>query len=153
RGQGYGIVALGVEPTDFSSSPNRFFEAIAHDSPAGTYPKYLYDRQTYWTVVGVDRDEKEGLLNEEGMLEVDKGAFSIEPFLYTDGKLITWSNVETTQELEDGSLPIPTVTWKHERLTLRVTAFAAGEAGKSQLFVRYRVDNPGDRGAPVHLFL
>ncbi len=153
RGRGYGIATLAVEPFEFSASPNDFFEAIARDGPIGNYPKYFYGKQTYWTVVGVDGDDKEALLNEEGMLEVDKGAFSIEPFLHTDAGLVTWSAAAPTQQLEDGYLPIPSVTWQHEHLALRTTAFAAGEAGKSTLFARYRIENKGDRGEPVQLFL
>jgi len=153
RGRGYGIVTVTVEPVEFSASPNQFFEAIARDGPGGAYPKYFYGRQTYWTVVGLDDDDREALLNEEGMLEVDKGAFSIEPFLYTDAGFITWDAVTTTQTLEGGYLPIPTVTWKHDKLTLAVTAFAGGEPGKSVLYARYRLENGGDRGEPVALFL
>jgi hypothetical protein len=66
RGQGYAIRALSVKPVAFSASPNQFFEAIARDAPFGMYPKYLYGRQSAWTVVGVDGDDKEALLNEEG---------------------------------------------------------------------------------------
>ncbi len=153
RAQGYGIVALTVQPFSFSASPNDFFAAIARDAPAGTYPKYLYGRQTYWTLVGASGDDKKGLLNEEGMLEVDKGGFSIEPFLYADGGLVTWHSVTTDQELQDGYLPIPSVTWHHDRLTLTITAFAAGEAGASTLYARYRIANRGDRGEPVRLYV
>jgi len=124
RGRGYGIATIVVKPFEFSASPDRFFEAIARDSAPGTYPKYFTGRQTYWTIVGVDGDDHEALLNEEGLLEVDKGAFSIEPFLYTDAGFITWDAVTTTQTLENGYLPIPTVTWKHDKLTLAVTAVA-----------------------------
>src|SRR5438046_570193 len=87
------------------------------------------------------------------MLEVDKGGFSIEPFLYADGGLVTWPAVTTAQELQDGYLPIPSVTWHHDRLTLTITAFAAGEAGASTLYTRYRIANRGDRGEPVRLYV
>ena len=133
RGQGYAIRTLAVKPFEFSASPNQFFEAIARDAPPGTYPKYFSGKQTYWTVVGVNGDDKEALLNEEGMLEVDKGAFSIEPFLYADGTLVTWNDVQTTQELADGYLPIPSVTWETEGFSLKITAFAAGQPGESAL--------------------
>ncbi|MGH7856308.1 MAG: discoidin domain-containing protein, partial [Candidatus Binatia bacterium] len=131
RDQGYALASLSIEPFEFSVSPNRFHQTIANDSPAGTYPKYFYGRQTYWTLVGVDGDEKEALLNEEGLLEVDKGSFSIEPFLYANGELVRWSSVAISQELEEGYLPIPTVIWRSDRLLLRVTAFASGEPGAS----------------------
>ncbi|MFI5398286.1 MAG: discoidin domain-containing protein [Candidatus Binatia bacterium] len=153
RGQGYGIASVALKPVDFSASPNQFFTAIAQDEPMGLYPKYFYGKQTYWTVVGVSGDGKQGLLNEEGMLEVDKGAFSIEPFLSVGGKLITWNSVHTVQELEEGFLPIPSVTWEHETVNLTITAFASGKPGKSTLYASYRVDNHGDTSQRVQLFL
>ncbi len=153
RGRGYGIGAVAVKPVEFSASPNQFFEAIARDGPPGTYPKYVYGRQTYWTVIGADGDDKEALLNEEGMLEVDKGSFSIEPFLRTDAGLITWSGATLSQQLEDGYLPIPSVAWQHDHLHLTITAFAAGKPGHSVLYARYRVENRGERSEPVQLFL
>jgi hypothetical protein len=146
RGQGYGIRDVAVKPYAFSASPNQFFKAIA-------YPKYFYDKQTYWTVIGVHGDDKEALLNEEGMLEVDKGAFSIEPFLFADGTLINWNSVRAPQGLERGYLPIPSVTWLYERLSLRITAVAAGDPWASVLYARYRVANHTDTRQDVSLFL
>ena len=37
------------------------------------------------------------------------------------------------------------MTWKHESLGLKVTAFASGDAGASLLHARYRVENPSGR--------
>jgi len=153
RGQGYGINSVSIKPAEFSASPNQFFSAIAQQEPPGTYPKYFSGKQTYWTMVGVSGDGKQGLLNEEGMLEVDKGAFSLEPFMYIDGKLVTWNAVATAQELEDGYLPIPSVTWEHEAVRLRVTAFASGKVGSSTLYATYRVDNRSDSTKRVQLFV
>jgi hypothetical protein len=153
RGQGYGIAELTVKPVAFAASPNDFFAAIARDAPRGTYPKYLDARQTYWTVVGVAGDDREALLNEEGMLEVDRAAFSIEPFLHTANGLVTWADVKTEHQLAEGYLPIPSVVWRRDGLAMTVTAFAAGEPGSSTVFVRYRLENTGDRGQPVRLYL
>jgi hypothetical protein len=153
RGQGYGIVDLSVKPFAFSASPNQFIAAIAQDAPVGTYPKYFYGKQTYWTVVGVNWDDKEALLNEEGMLEVDRGAFSVEPFVYLDGTLITWNAVHMEQSLEAGYLPIPSVTWEHERFTLKITAFASGEPKATALYAKYQVENRSDAATHLQLFL
>ncbi len=153
RGQGYGIRALRVQPVAFSATPNQFFEHVAREEPRGSFPKYLTGEQTYWTVVGADGDDKEALLNEEGMLEIDKGGFSVEPFLWFDGDLVTWNDVERTQSLDDGYLPIPTVTWRRDGPGLRVTAFAGGTPGASMLYARYRVDNPTTRPQKGKLFL
>jgi F5/8 type C domain-containing protein len=154
RGRGYGIAHLALEPVEFSASPNEFFAAIARDAPVGAYPKYLYGRQTYWTVVGVAGDGRNALLNEEGMLEVGRGQFSIEPFLYTDEGLVTWGGVSTEQHLAEEGLPIPSVVWRHPGgLGLTATAFADGTPGASVLYARYRVANRGEHSTPVTLFL
>jgi hypothetical protein len=153
RGAGYGIREITVQPPSFAGSLNDFFASLAADAPPGAYPKYFLGRQTYWTVVGVDGDDKEALINQEGAVEVDKGAFSLEPFLYADGALVTWADVQTSQELADGDLPIPTVTWRNGRFTLRTTAFADGPPGSSALYVRYDIENATDAPADVVLFV
>src|SRR5262249_46749806 len=152
RGRGFGIADVDVKPVRFSESPNAFFSWIAADAPPGFYPKYLLGKQTYWTVAGVDGGGHAALVNEEGMVEIDR-AFSIEPFLYTRGKLVTWNDSAVSQELEDGAVPIPTVVWRHEGLRLRVTAFAARIPGAGMLYLRYRVANQGGAPEQVRLFL
>ena len=82
QGRGFGIVCVEVQPHAFSRSINDFFSAVAKRSRPGLYPKYFLGRQTYWTPVGTGEDVTQALFNEEGMVEVDKGAFSIEPFLF-----------------------------------------------------------------------
>jgi len=153
RGQGYGIAGITIHPLEFSDTPNQFFQALAAQSPPGAFPKYFYGKQTYWTVVGVDGDDKNALINEEGMLEVEKGGFSIEPFLYVDGKLVDWSSVRTTQALDEGYLPIPSVRWEADRIALHVTAFAAGDPASATLYGVYRVENYRAQAAQVTLFL
>jgi len=144
RGQGYGINSVAVKPVEFSSSANHFFESVARDAPRGAYPRYFAGEQSYFTVVGSNGGaEMEGLLNTDGALEVGKGAFSIEPFLYTGGRLVTWNDVEPAQELERGYLPIPSVRWRYHDLGLNVTAFSTGEGESSVLYARYRVENAG----------
>jgi hypothetical protein len=143
---------LDVKPLDWAPTINAFFERIAKDAPRGSYPRSFSGQQEYWTVVGVDADSEEGLLGEDGALEVGQGAFSIEPFLFLDGKLIAWSDVTASQSLAEGYLPIPTVTWTHGDLSLDVTAFASGPPGQSVLRARYLVHNRG-KARKIKLFL
>ncbi len=152
EGRGFGIVGLEIKPYDFSRSINVFFQAIAKEQPPGFYPKYLLGRQTYWTPVGTGEDVTQALFNEEGMVEVDKGTFSIEPFLYVDGRLITWADVTLRQELEEGYLPIPSSEWRSKELVLRTTAFATGDSGASVLYLRYRLENMTDEPRQVRFF-
>ncbi|MFO1423543.1 MAG: discoidin domain-containing protein [Candidatus Competibacteraceae bacterium] len=155
RGRGYGIGRILVQSYEFSSSPNQFFEAIARDAPRGFYPRYFQGEQSYWTVVGVPSDGKEALLNQDGALEVDKSGFAIEPFLFADGRLITWADVDARQDLAQGYLPIPTVRWEHESYWLSITAFAAGPSGESALYARYQLENlsPDPRHVTLYLAL
>jgi len=148
RRRGYGLRELTVQPLEFSSSRSEFFRHVAADSPRGTFPKYFDNVQSYWTIVGVAGDEREALINEEGAIEIDAGGFSLEPFLWLGhpdsqaaGQFITWADVTTTQTLEDGDLPIPTVAWNHTDAGLSVTTWAAGEPRHSVIWARYRVTN------------
>ena len=148
RGNGYGINEISVKNTDYSDDLNRFFINIAKDYPAGYYPRYLGEEGTFWTIVGVNNDRKEALVNEDGMVEVDKRHFSIEPFLSVDGKFITRNEVTETQSLYDNYLPDPLVEWNFDDLKLKIQAFAHGEANKnSVLYLKYTIDN---NSAKIH---
>ncbi|HVM95689.1 MAG TPA: discoidin domain-containing protein, partial [Candidatus Acidoferrales bacterium] len=153
REQGYGIRAVTMKPYELVASPNQFFEAIAHDTFAGSYPKYFAGRQTYWTVVGVPADGKIGIINEEGIVEPAAGSFSVEPFLYAHGQLITWDDGIATQSLENGYLPVPSVYRLHEPIGLLTTALVSKLDGSAALFVRYRVDNRSDNAEDVTLYV
>lgn len=141
RGQGYGVRDVRIEPASFSTTPNDFFAAIAREARPGFFPKYFLGRQSYWTLVGVGGDADEALLNEEGALEAGKGAFSLEPFVYTGGRLVTWHDVRMSHGLERGDLPIPTVWWRNDEVGLEVAPVATGAPGASTIYVRYRVTN------------
>jgi F5/8 type C domain len=147
-----GIVAVEVQPFDFSRSINAFFHQVAAHGARGQYPRWLYREQTYWTPVDIPDGEVPALLNEDGLLEVDRGGFSLEPFVYVDGVLLAWADVAVTQGLEGDCLPLPSSVWRHAGLRLMTTAFAAGAPGRAVLYVRYRVENPGARRT-VTLFI
>jgi hypothetical protein len=150
--RGFGIVSVEVQPYEFSASRNDLLSVVARRAHPGLYPKYLLGRQTYWTPVGTGEDVTQALCNEEGMVEVDKGAFSIEPFLWVDGGLITWADVALAQSLEQDALPIPSVEWGVSDLTLGTTAFATGPSGDSTLWIRYRLENHSDTARQLTLF-
>jgi F5/8 type C domain len=140
-GKVVGIRNIDVEPLSWSASRNDFFTAVARDALPGSYPKYLSGQQSYWTVLGVDADTHEGLVNEQGMLETGKDEFSIEPFVFTDGRLMTWRDVTTDVSSLSGDLPIKTVSWKMPSLEMSITTFAGGPRDSSLLFARYRIRN------------
>jgi hypothetical protein len=151
--RGCSLARLEVKGPEFAVTANAFFQTVAHDQPRGTYPRYTTPEQSYWTIVGSPADLSEALINTEGAIEVDQTRFMIEPFLFVDGKLVTWADVTLSQSLEKGYLPIPSVEWTSGDLTLTITAFAAGRAGpESRLIANYRVTS-GGRPVKGKLFL
>jgi hypothetical protein len=135
---------ITIEPASFAATPADFYANVARAQKRGLYPRYLYNEQSYWTIVGADGDLEEAIINEDGAIEPFPGGWSVEPFIVSGDRLITWADVKKEQKLEDGYLPIPTVTWKTTNgATLTTTAVAAGPAGASTLFVRYRLTGAG----------
>jgi hypothetical protein len=147
------IHELAVKPLDWSATRAAFFEAIAADERRGSFPRGVSGEQSYWTVVGVDGDEREGLLGEDGMLETGKGGCSIEPFLFAGDRLTTWSDARTEQSLDQGFLPIPSVAWEVKGIKLTITAFGSGPPGESSIVARYRVRNQRSDSMQATLFL
>ncbi len=142
-GNSFDIVRMEVKPAEFGTSPNDFFFSLAKETDKGLLPKYFLKQQCFWTVVGTSGDTKEALINELGAIETDKMSFSLEPFLFVDGKLVTWNDVQLKQRLEKEYLPIPSVEWKYGGWRLTMRAFSSGVAGKSDLIVTYRIENDG----------
>jgi len=153
RKQGYAINDLAIKANSFSENPEAFFAQVAHDFPRGFFPKYLQGEQSYWTVAGVNNDTKEALINEEGMIEIDKNNFSIEPFVFCNGEFLNWNKVTTTQSLAKDYLPIPTVRRQHADLQLNITAFAAGAPDSSLLFTHYVLKDHGKKILRGNLYL
>lgn len=149
----YGVAEVEVEAPAFGESPNAPFELLARESPPGSYPRGFSGRQTSWTVVGVDGGRDSGLLSEDGALEVAKGGFSIEPFVVTDSRVVTWADVHAEHSLVDQYLPIPGVTWRQAEWELSISAFASGSPGASRLVTRYDVRNLTGRALPLQLVL
>ena len=149
----YALAELEIRDLSFGASPNAFFEAIARESPRGYFPRGFSGQQAYWTIVGIDGGSDTGLLSEDGALEVAKGGFSIEPFVRTDSKVVTWADVDAEQSLLDNYLPIPSVTWRRPQWVLRVTSFASGTRAQSRLFARYEIRNLTNTPLPLELVL
>ncbi|TCV92831.1 hypothetical protein EC912_106170 [Luteibacter rhizovicinus] len=146
--------ANAAPSTAAATPPKVYFQAQAKKVRRGLYPRGFSGEQSYWTLVGVDGGSAESaLISEDGAIEVNKGGFSIEPFVLDNGKLVTWADVRASQSLLDGYLPIPSVQWKTGALGLETTVFAQGEAGRSELVMRYRVSNDGDAARDVTLAL
>jgi hypothetical protein len=149
----YGLAEIEIEDLAWGASPNAFFTALAQQAPRGHYPRAFVGEQSYWTVLGNDGGSVHGLLSEDGALEIGPRSGFIEPFVLTDTGLSTWADVGTEQSLLDGYLPIPTVTWRHDDWTLRVTVVGSGTKDRSQLASRYTIENHADRPRAITLAL
>ncbi len=152
--KGFEIYELKILDPGYSSDLNRFLINIAKDFPRGYFPRYFYEEASYWNVIGVNGDVREALINEDGMIEVDKARFSIEPMLYINHVPITWNDVEKENSLEENYLPIPIVNWEKDDLTLEIKSFAEGEANKSSvLYSIYKIKNNGSKQAEGKILL
>ncbi len=145
--KGFGLAGVEVRPLSVGASRNAFVSMLASEAPRGAYPRAYLNEQSYWTVVGVDKDPVEMLVSEDGAIELTE-RYSLEPFVrlnQPNGRLISWADARITQSLADGDLPIPTVTWEFPAeppaLRLSITALAAPVPGGSALLARYRVEN------------
>jgi len=137
---GVGIRKLDVKPLGFAATPNDFISSVASDAPRGLYPRGFLGEMTSWTLVGSDDSRHAvGLLGADGAFEPAPRSFAIEPFVWLDGRLITWADVTADQSLLEGYLPIPTVRWTHRSFTLEITAFAFD--GLNHALLRYRLTN------------
>ena len=148
-----GMALLAAAPKE-PEKPNDVLARRAKAAPPGAYPRWASGEQSYWTVVGTPGGEKEGALSEDGAIEVEKEAFSIEPFLWiAPDTLVTWRDAKVSQDLLEGDLPIPGVRWEHGALALGVRAYAAGPAGRDALFASYRVESRATAPVKGALFL
>ncbi len=155
----FGIAEIKVLDIKSSMTPNDFLIYAAGKSPAGNYPRYFSEQASYWTITGVNNDIKEALINEDGMVEVDKALFSIEPMIKTADSLYNWSNVKAVQSMgfpdkNSGFAFLPSVTWQCDMLRFTTGVTSGGEANvNSMLNIGYAFDNLSDRQKDFELYL
>ena len=139
----------------WSGQPRRTRSSSRGQGPVpGSYPKYLSNVQSYWTIAGVDGDQAEVLVNEEGMVEARKGGFSVEPFVFIEGKLVTWREAKTTQTLDGGHFPEPSVSWDGGDWSLTLAPVTVlGPRDSSTVYLQYRIANRSRQRRTVQLYL
>ncbi|MFT3990337.1 MAG: discoidin domain-containing protein [Luteolibacter sp.] len=145
EGSAAGLRHLELKPDSFSQSPNEFVHAVAADAPRGWYPRYWHREQSYWTPVGTPIGTRRALINEEGLVEVDEGSFSLEPFLRIDGGLVTWAEASIRLYLPRSGAPLPEVIWSVNDVVLTVRPWVVGNAEELTLKVNYQIENPRNR--------
>jgi hypothetical protein len=134
---------------------NAVLAELARDARPGELPRAFLGQQNYWALVGVDGGgERSALLSEDGAIEIGRGGISIEPAVQIDGgPPLTWADVDPTQSLRDGYLPLPAVHWRQEAFTLDIEAAADGERNTPQALARYTLTNRADRPRRFTLLL
>jgi hypothetical protein len=142
--------ALRLQSFEFSRSIHAFWYNIADAEARGWHPRWLHREQSVWTPIGTSNGTQCALMNDDGMVEVSQGSFSIEPMLWTKGQLVTWTDVAPRQELLEDWIPVPSVIWETGDWRLRIQAEAT--AG-GVVRVRLRFENLTDQGLPARLFV
>jgi hypothetical protein len=157
--KGFGISEIQFLTIKESLSKNDFLIYSAKNSPVGNYPRYFLEQASYWTITGVNNDVKEAMINEDGMVEVDKALFSIEPMIKTGDSVYNWHNVKSVQSLGNAKDQrefdfIPTVTWQLKDLKLVTSVTATGESNKnSKLDIRYSIKNTSNQPKDIEFYL
>jgi F5/8 type C domain len=141
---------LRLQSFEFSRSMPAFWNNVAKGEARGWHPRWLHNEQSTWTPIGTSHGLHCALMNDDGMVEVNQGSFSIEPMLWIGERLFTWTDVISRQELQAGWMPVPSVIWETGDWRLRVLCEATDSG---VLRVRYRLDNLTDHAAPARLFI
>lgn len=142
-----------------SLTPNDFLIYASKNSMRGDFPRYFSEEASYWTITGVNNDVKEALINEDGMVELDKALFSIEPMIKIDDSLYNWSNVNSYQSLGSSEKSsdfnfIPSVNWSGSDFKFETSVTASGEANKnSRLNIRYSFQNISDQPKDIEFYM
>ncbi|HEY6867859.1 MAG TPA: discoidin domain-containing protein, partial [Candidatus Eisenbacteria bacterium] len=152
-GRSVAVREITLEPLEWSATRAAFFQALAQEAPRGSYPRGITGEASAWTVVSVDGGTRKGLLGLDGAIDTGPGAFSVEPFLSVDGRLVTWADVTADPTLANGVLPVPSVVWRGNEIWLGISAIAFGPADSSSILATYVVTNPTERARQVTLYL
>ena len=156
---GVGIREIKFLNIKESLTPNDFLIYTAKNSRLGNYPRYFSEQASYWTITGVNNDVKEAMINEDGMVEVDKALFSIEPMIKMDDSIYSWYNVKSVESLSTSDDKrefnfIPTVTWQMKDLDFITRVTSTGEANiNSKLNISYSFKNLSNKPIDFEFYL
>jgi hypothetical protein len=141
---------LRPQSFEFSRSIDAFWYSVARGERRGWHPRWLHREQSLWTPIGTASATQCALMNEEGVVEMAPGSFSVEPMLWVEGRLFTWADVALRQELLEGYMPVPSSIWETTGWRLRVQT----EATPSGVVrVRYCLENLLDRALVARLIV
>lgn len=152
EGESVRLRSVRFVPVDRITSANDYFAMLAGRARRGAYPP-SFEMLAPWTVVGLPDHPDEALMTAAGAVEPVKGGFTLEPFLIHDGRVVSWADAIVSQSLDSGSLPIPSVHWTTDGLSLDITTVVTEASGAAEALVRYRVTNTSDESVAASLVL
>lgn len=151
-GQSVRLQAVRFVPIGRVTSANDYFAMLASRVRRGSYPP-SFEMLTPWTVVGLPAHPDEALVSAAGAVEPVKGGYSLEPFLIRDGQVVSWADATLSHSLDSRSLPIPSVHWTTDGLSLDITTLVTDAGGPAEAVVGYRVTNTGAQPVDASLVL
>ncbi len=95
-------------------SDMEYYRMLADMYPRGFFPMWLSHMQQYWNIIGTEGAFNVSLLTETGQLSAFTRSFSLMPYLFTGGRLISYNDVDIELSLEENYLPITQVKWIYE---------------------------------------
>lgn len=152
EGESVRLRSVRFVPVDRITSANDYFAMLAGRARRGAYPP-SFEMLAPWTVVGLPSHPDEALMTAAGAVEPVKGGFTLEPFLIREGRVVSWADAIVGQSLDSGSLPIPSVHWTTDGLSLDITTVVTEASGAAEALVRYRVTNTSDESVAASLVL
>jgi len=132
------LARIELKGGEEQATPIRHYQAKAKNIRADLFPMWLSRQQEYWTITGLPAEPNETLLSETGIIEPQKGGFSVQPFIMDNGKLHSWADVTIQLALTDDVLPLPSATWSTDRWSLEIAVVMSGPPGARFTTVRYR---------------
>jgi hypothetical protein len=142
-----------------SQTLNKFLIYNAHHAEKGNYPRYFLEQASFFTISGVNNDTKEAMISEDGMVEVDKASFSLEPMLMIDKHLYNWANVTAKQQMGNSTETskyefIPTVQWDVKDIQFKTEITSGGIANTdSHLYIKYTFENRSAQNKDFDFYL
>ena len=143
------LASVELVPVEAGESRDSPFYLLAQMAPRGWFPRYWLREQSYWTPIAPPSGTPRGLMNEEGLVEPSAGLFSLEPFLWDEGRLVTWEDVQVGHRQEEGWMPVPNTVWNRGFWRLHMDAGATEDG----FVVRYRLENLGPQSEKLRLFV
>jgi F5/8 type C domain/Carbohydrate binding domain (family 11) len=149
------LAEIKLEPLSFGEDNNEFIKKIATYYPRGTLTRGFSNEQEFWTLFGADGAKNNGLISEDGQIELGRAGFSIEPSIKNikTGKKYNWANVTKQHSLLQKYLPIPSVKWVHSDWSLNISAFADPKNLDGMLYGVYEIKNQSNKPLALELNL